>query len=62
MAILDNLDNPNYPESWSRQTPKGMNIVSETTKSKKCCDTCECGQPEEIKFNKLMETQTSFEE
>ena len=46
-----------YPESWSRHTPKGMNIVSQTTKSKKCCDTCKCGQAEEEKFNKLMETQ-----
>ena len=23
MAILDNIDNPSYPEPWSRQTPKG---------------------------------------
>ena len=45
-----------------RHTPKGMNVVSETIKSKKCCDSCECGQTEEEKFNKLMETQTSFEE
>jgi hypothetical protein len=51
-----------YPDSWNRHTPKGMNIVNETTKSTKCCDTCECGQTEEEKFNKLMETQTSFEE
>ena len=52
----------NYPESWARQTPKGMNIVSETKKSTKCCDTCKCGQAEEQKFNKLIEVQTSFEE
>jgi hypothetical protein len=51
-----------YPDSWNRHTPKGMNIVNETTKSTKCCDTCECGQTEEQKFNKLMETQVSFEE
>ena len=51
-----------YPESWGRHTPKGMNIVSETTKSTKCCDTCECDNSEEQKFNKLMETQSSFEE
>ena len=51
-----------YPDSWNRHTPKGMNVVNETIKSKKCCDTCECGQTEEKKFNKLMETQTSFEE
>jgi hypothetical protein len=49
-----------YPDSWSRHTPKGMNIVSEITKSKKCCDTCKCeANPD---FNKLMETQLSFEE
>ena len=51
-----------YPESWSRHTPKGMNIVNETTKSTKGCDTCECENSEEQKFNKLMETQSSFEE
>ena len=45
-----------------RHTPKGMSIVSETTKSTKCCDTCECDQTQEEKFNQLMETQTSFEE
>jgi len=45
-----------------RHTPKGMNLVDETIKSKKCCDTCECGQTQEEKFNKLMETQSSFEE
>jgi hypothetical protein len=45
-----------------RHTPKGMKIIDETTKSAKCCDTCGCGQTEEQKFNKLMETQTSFEE
>ena len=51
-----------YPDSWNRHTPKGMNIVGETTKSTKCCDTCQCQPSEEEKFNKLMETQTSFEE
>jgi len=51
-----------YPEPWSRHRPKGMNIVSETAKSTKCCDTCSCGETKEVKFNKLMETQTSFEE
>jgi len=51
-----------YPDSWHRHTPKGMNIVNETSKSTKCCDTCECSKTEEEKFNKLMETQTSFEE
>ena len=51
-----------YPDSWNRHSPKGMNIVNETIKSKKCCDTCECDQTQEEKFNKLMETQVSFEE
>ena len=51
-----------YPESWSRHTPKGMNVERETAKSTKCCDTCECDNSEEQKFNKLMETQSSFEE
>jgi hypothetical protein len=45
-----------------RHTPKGMNLLDETTKSAKCCDTCGCGETEETKFNKLMETQISFEE
>jgi len=49
-----------YPKSWQRHTPKGMEIISETTKSKKCCDSCQC--EDEKKFNKLLETQTSFEE
>ena len=51
-----------YPDSWNRNTPKGMNIVNEKIKSKKCCNTCECDQTQEEKFNKLMESQTSFEE
>ena len=45
-----------------RHTPKGMSLVSETTKSTKCCDTCGCETTKEEKFNKLMESQTSFEE
>jgi len=49
-------------ESRDSHTPKGLNLVSETTKSTKCCDTCGCVQTKEEKFNKLMETQTSFEE
>jgi len=27
-----------------------------------CCETCQCNQTKEEKFNKLMESQTSFEE
>ena len=42
-----------------RHTPKGMSILNKKTK---CCDACECSQAEEEKFNKLMETQSSFEE
>jgi len=48
-------------ESFDKHTAEGLNIVNETTKSTKCCDACECGKAEE-KFNKLMETQSSFEE
>ena len=51
-----------YPDSWNRHTPKGMSLTDKTTKSKKCCEACECGQTEQEKFNKLMESQTSFEE
>lgn len=49
-----------YPETWHRHTPKGMSIANTTTKFKKCCDTCECDTTPD--FNKLMETQISFEE
>ena len=48
-----------YPIPPYRHTPKGMSILNKKTK---CCDTCECDQAEEEKFNKLMETQVSFEE
>ena len=51
-----------YPEAWHRHTPKGMSIVNKTTKPTKCCDTCECEPTKEEKFNKLMESQISFEE
>jgi hypothetical protein len=49
-------------ESLNKHTLKGLNIVSETTKSTGCCDTCTCVNVEEENFNKLMETQSSFEE
>jgi hypothetical protein len=49
-------------ESLDKHTLKGLNLVDETTKSAKCCDNCGCGDSEEQKFNKLMETQSSFEE
>ena len=51
-----------YPIPPYRHTPKGMSIVNKTTKSKKCCDACECEPTKEEQFNKLMETQVSFEE
>jgi hypothetical protein len=68
MAILDNIDNPSYPESWHRQTPKGYDLNSDNKKvindglalkvfQSQCCDTCSC-KP----VNDLLETQTSFEE
>jgi hypothetical protein len=49
-------------KSLDKHTNKGLNLVSKTTESTKCCDSCECGNIEEQKFNKLMETQSSFEE
>ena len=51
-----------YPIPPYRHTEEGLSIVDKTTKSTKCCDACECGNSEEEKFNKLMETQSSFEE
>jgi hypothetical protein len=51
-----------YPIPPYKHTEKGLSIVDKTTKSTKCCDACECGNSEEEKFNKLMETQSSFEE
>lgn len=70
MAILDNLDNPSYPESWSRQTPKGYDLHSDNKKvindglalkvfQNQCCDTCSC---KPAVSNDLLESQTSFEE
>jgi hypothetical protein len=49
-------------ESLNKHTAKGLSIVNETAKSTECCDICECGKSEEQKFNKLLETQSSFEE
>jgi hypothetical protein len=68
MAILDNIDNPSYPESWHRQTPKGYDLHSDNKKvindglalkvfNEEVCDHCSC-KP----VNDLLETQTSFEE
>ena len=36
----------------------GQSIIN----SESCCDTCKCEPTKEEKFNKLMETQVSFEE
>ena len=44
----------NYPEAWSRQTPKGYEPVA---MAKKVCD-CNC----QTTVNDLLESQTSFEE
>ena len=36
----------------------GQSIIN----NQPCCGTCQCQPSKEEKFNKLMETQTSFEE
>ena len=36
----------------------GQSIIN----NEPCCDTCKCEPTKEEKFNKLMESQTSFEE
>jgi hypothetical protein len=68
MAILDNIDNPSYPESWSRQTPKGYdphsnneNVINKGLEiiEKPCCDSCSC---KTTVTNEMIEVQTSFEE
>jgi hypothetical protein len=70
MAILDNIDNPSYPESWHRQTPKGYDLHNNenvTNKGleiphyqfvEKCCKTCTCNPV----TDQMIESQTSFEE
>ena len=66
MAILDNLENLPYPESWHRQTPKGYDLYSNEKVinegleiiEKPCCQSCSCQNP----VNELLESQTSFEE
>jgi len=70
MPILDNLDNTSYPESWSRQTPKGYDPHSNNEKvinnglalkvfEEEVCDHCSC---KTTGVNNLLESQTSFEE
>jgi len=70
MAILDNLDNPSYPESWHRQTPKGYDPHSDNKKvindglalkvfEEEVCDHCSF---QNTVVNYLLESQTSFEE
>ena len=56
MAILDNLDNPSYPEPWHRQTPKGYEPSS------KIKEVCNCGCNCQTPVNDLLEIQPSFEE
>ena len=36
----------------------GQSIIN----NQPCCETCQCQPTKEEKFNKLMESQTSFEE
>lgn len=70
MPILNNLDNTSYPESWSRQTPKGYDPHSNNEKvinnglalkvfEEEVCDHCSC---KTTVVNDLLESQTSFEE
>jgi hypothetical protein len=70
MAILDNIDNPSYPESWHRQTPKGYDPHSDNKKvindglalkvfNEEVCDNCSC---KTTVTNEMIESQTSFEE
>jgi len=50
MAILENLENLPYPESWHRQTPKGYDIYGNENVINKglvmaqntCCQSCSC--------------------
>jgi hypothetical protein len=56
-AIKEIIEDPENYELMER-----LKYMEETTKSAKCCDNCGCGDSEEQKFNKLMETQSSFEE
>ena len=70
MAILDNLDNPSYPDPWIRQTPKGYEPYSDNEKvinnglalkvfQEEVCDHCSC---KTTVVNDLLKSQTSFEE
>jgi hypothetical protein len=70
MPILDNIDNPSYPEPWHRQTPKGYDPHSNNEKvinnglalkvfEEEVCDHCSC---KTTVVNNLLESQTSFEE
>ncbi len=67
MAILDNIENPSYPQPWHRQTPKGYDIYSNENVinkglemiEKSCCDSCSC---KTTVTNEMIEAQTSFEE
>jgi hypothetical protein len=49
-----------YPESWSRHTPKGMNVVSETTKSTKYQNQKETLKPKNKKIKKTKNKKQSF--
>jgi hypothetical protein len=60
MAILDNIDNPSYPEPWHRQTPKGYEPYLNNKKvindglalkvfQEEVCDNCSC-KPEFVQL------------
>ena len=74
MAILDNIENPSYPESWSRQTPKGYDpyvgiarlqnnesVINDGLALKVFSEEV-CDHCSCKPVNDLLETQTSFEE
>lgn len=76
MAILDNLDNPSYPEPWSRQTPKGYephigiarlqdneSVINDGLALKVFqSQCCDTCSCKPAVSNDLLESQTSFEE
>lgn len=55
MAILDNLDNPLYPEPWHRQTPKGYDPLAIAKEVCNCNCNCQTTQDE------IFENQVDFE-
>jgi hypothetical protein len=77
MSILDNLDNPLYPESWDIQTPKGYDPHIEIARlqNKESViindglalkvfneEVCDHCSCKPAVSDNLLESQTSFEE